>query len=279
MPELPEVETIVRSLSNPVGNTELSIMGRKIIDTAVLWERTLANMKPAEFISRVLHQRVESVCRRGKFIVLGLSKDTMLIHLRMSGDLRVEPITDMNGTNVPIQKHDRMLLVFDNHARLVFNDARKFGRVWLAADPADVLGGLGPEPLAEDLSAERFHQMVLTHQRQLKPLLMDQHFMAGLGNIYTDEALFLARLHPLRRSNSLSISESAALLNAIQSVLKEGIRANGASIDWVYRGGDFQNQFNVYGRKGEVCPVCGTEIQRLLVGQRGTHICPNCQKI
>jgi formamidopyrimidine-DNA glycosylase len=115
-------------------------------------------------------------------------------------------------------------------------------------------------------------------KRLLKPLLLDQSFLAGLGNIYTDEVLHLAKLHPLRRSDNLSKDESRRLLSAIRSTLREGIRRNGASIDWVYRGGDFQNHFRVYGRTGEACPVCGTPITRLVVGQRGTHICEHCQK-
>jgi formamidopyrimidine-DNA glycosylase len=114
-------------------------------------------------------------------------------------------------------------------------------------------------------------------KRQLKPLLLDQSFIAGLGNIYTDEALHLARLHPLSLSNQLAPSQSETLLMAIRSVLEEGIRHNGASIDWVYRGGDFQNHFRAYQRTGQPCLVCGTPILRITLGQRGTHFCPTCQ--
>ena len=173
----------------------------------------------------------------------------------------------------------RSLLVFESRQRLALNDTRKFGRVWLTDDPESVLGVLGPEPLDSALTAERFHAMLQNHRRMLKPLLMDQHFLAGMGNIYTDEALFRARLHPRKISETLTPVQSATLLEGIRGVLIEGIQRNGASIDWVYRGGDFQNHFNVYGRKGENCPVCGTLIERLLVGQRGTHICPSCQRI
>jgi formamidopyrimidine-DNA glycosylase len=120
--------------------------------------------------------------------------------------------------------------------------------------------------------------MLHRRSRQLKPLLMDQGFVAGLGNIYTDEALHLARLHPLALSEQITPGQSARLLAAIREVLGEGIRRNGASIDWVYRGGGYQNHFRVYGRRGSPCLVCGTPIQRLVVGQRGTHICPNCQQ-
>ena len=120
--------------------------------------------------------------------------------------------------------------------------------------------------------------MLTGRQRQLKPLLLDQTFLAGLGNIYTDEALHLAKLHPLRNAGGLSKQESTRLLSAIRKVLSEGIRRNGASIDWVYRGGEYQNHFRVYGREGQPCLMCGTIITRQLVGQRGTHICEKCQK-
>jgi formamidopyrimidine-DNA glycosylase len=133
------------------------------------------------------------------------------------------------------------------------------------------------EPLSEEFSPEWFYSALHHRRRQLKPLLLDQSFLAGLGNIYTDEALHLAKLHPLSLSESLSKKQVNGLWHAIREVLEEGIRRNGASIDWVYRGGDFQNHFRVYGRTGEPCPVCKTPIQRITVGQRGTHFCPHCQ--
>lgn len=278
MPELPEVETIARTLMGTHSGAAFSIVDREIQYALVLWDGTLANQLPGDFTARVKHQSVRSVWRRGKFLVFTLSTDTILIHLRMSGDLRMERIIDETGTEIPLQKHDRLVLVFTSGIRLAFNNPRKFGRVWLVSDPAEILGDLGPEPLDTTLDAECFHGMLQQHKRQLKPLLINQHFLAGMGNIYTDEALYRAKLHPLRRSNTLLKEESASLLDSIRSVLKEGILHNGASIDWVYRGGDFQNHFNVYGRTGEPCPECGTQIKRLVVGQRGTHICPHCQQ-
>ena len=160
---------------------------------------------------------------------------------------------------------------------MVFNDTRKFGRVWLVEDAQSVLGGLGPEPLDESLTGSDFYRMLQKQKRQIKPLLLDQSFLAGLGNIYTDEALFQARIHPLTAACAIQKSEANELLAAIRSVLQEGIQRNGASIDWVYRGGDFQNHFQVYQRDGQPCSRCGTEIQRITVGQRGTHFCPRCQ--
>jgi len=136
---------------------------------------------------------------------------------------------------------------------------------------------LGPEPLDETLTAEAFHRRLTVTHRALKPLLMDQRFLVGLGNIYADEALFYANLHPLRPAHTLTALEASRLLEAIRLVLQEGIRRNGASIDWVYRGGDFQNHFTVYGRAGQPCRRCGTPIQRLRIAQRSAHLCPRCQ--
>ncbi len=219
-------------------------------------------------------QRVVSVDRRGKFLVISLTRDSLLIHLRMSGDMLV-----LADTSVDLPLHTRMVLSFQDGSRLVFNDPRKFGRVWLVEDPAQVTGRLGSEPLDPTLTPKKFHSLIADTHRNLKPLLLDQHFLAGIGNIYCDEALHLAKLHPLRKSDTLSRIESDRLLKAIRSVLTKGIEQNGASIDWVYRGGDFQNHFRVYSRTGEPCPVCGTIIEHLRVGQRSTHICPFCQPI
>jgi formamidopyrimidine-DNA glycosylase len=142
-----------------------------------------------------------------------------------------------------------------------------------------VLGHLGPEPFSREFTAHWLHTALHTKKRQLKPLLLDQTFLAGLGNIYTDEALHRAKLHPVAASDSVTAKQAEALHEAIRKVLKEGIRRNGASIDWAYRGGQFQNYFRVYDREGTACPVCGTEIQKIIVGQRGTHVCPNCQTV
>ena len=277
MPELPEVETITRLLRQGTNERPATLVGCQISSADLLWQRSLAEPNPDEFSRRIVGQSIQKIGRRGKFIVLSLTKSTLLIHLRMSGDMRLEDALDADGNPIPVEKHDRLILNFIDGQRLAFNDTRKFGRVWLVEDTQKVLGGLGPEPLDPQLTPEKFHAMLNNRSRQLKPLLMDQRFLAGMGNIYTDEALFLARLHPLAQSNHLDERDSVRLLEAIQLVLQEGIQRNGASIDWVYRGGEFQNHFHVYGRTGEACLQCGTPIQRLIVGQRGTHICPTCQ--
>lgn len=266
MPELPEVETIARGLYP-------ALVGKTILSADLRCLRTLAEPSPAGFVRRVQGQRITDVTRRAKFLRLHLSKDNLLIHLRMSGDLLIK-----DGDYVP-QKHDRLVLTLSHHSALIFTDPRKFGRVWLTADPDEVLGGLGPEPLDPTLTPQMFCERLHARRRRLKPLLLDQTFIAGLGNIYTDEALHQAGLHPLTPSQCLSTAQAETLLQSIREALETGLRHNGASIDWVYRGGEFQHHFRVYGRDGQPCPVCGATIKRLTIGQRGTHFCPKCQPL
>ncbi len=272
MPELPEVETISRILQHGVAS-QPPVVNRRILDVQLFWARSLAEPSPDEFRRRLTGQEIEKVSRRGKFLVFFLSSDRLLFHLRMSGDLLVR------ASNSLPQPHDRLALELEGDIQLAFNDARKFGRVWLVNDANKVLGTLGPEPLDEAFTAHDLSARLHNTRRQLKPLLLDQTFLAGLGNIYVDEALNMACLHPLTLSNTLSDRQTKLLLESIRSVLQEGIARNGASIDWVYRGGNFQNYFRVYQRTGEPCPKCGTAIARIVVGQRGTHFCPHCQPL
>jgi len=270
VPELPEVETIARNLREGSG-IQPALPGLRVRDAHLFWERTLACPSVDEFYQRLPGQMVEKVWRRGKFLVLSLNQDHLLIHLRMSGDLLVE------GEHDPVAPHHRLLVRFDAPYRLAFNDPRKFGRVWLLDSTEEIFLSLGPEPLGEEFTADALYSRLMERHRQLKPLLLDQSFIAGLGNIYTDEALHRAGLHPLMLSDQVSPEQAHRLWEGIRLVLEEGIRRNGASIDWVYRGGDFQNYFRVYQRTGNPCPVCGTPVERIVVGQRGTHYCPHCQ--
>ena len=264
MPELPEVETIARKLKP-------ELVDKTILEANLRWPRTLAYPSAKKFKEQIKGQKILRIGRRAKYLDISLSEFKLLIHLRMSGDLFIK-----EGKIKP-EKHDRLILKLTGDKSLVFNDTRKFGRVWLTANPENVLGKLGPEPLSRDFTSQWLHAALHTRSRQLKPLLLDQTFLAGLGNIYTDEALHIAKLHPLAVSDSLTTEQTQALQDAVRKVLKEGIRRNGASIDWVYRGGEFQNHFRVYDREGKPCPVCGTQIERIVVGQRSTHYCPKCQ--
>ncbi|HEX2696987.1 MAG TPA: DNA-formamidopyrimidine glycosylase, partial [Anaerolineales bacterium] len=250
MPELPEVETIARKLRP-------DLIGKTILEADLRWARTLATPSAKKFKEQIRGQKIKDVSRRAKFLNLQLSNYHLFVHLRMSGDLSIKE------SKIKPEKHDRLILSLSGDQSLVFNDTRKFGRVWLTDQIQDVLGDLGPEPLSKEFTAQWLYEALHSRRRQLKPLLLDQTFLAGLGNIYTDEALHTAKLHPLKLSDSVTPKQAGRLHAAIQSILEEGIRRNGASIDWAYRGGEFQNHFRVYGREGEACPVCRTKIQRL----------------
>lgn len=270
MPELPEVETIARSIAPDV-------TGRIVISADLRWARTVATPSPKKFREQIKGQRILGVTRRAKYLILELEDYNLLIHLRMSGDIAIRT------GKIKAEKHDRLLLALKGgrgeESHLAFNDTRKFGRVWLTDQPEAILGKLGPEPLGKEFTPQWLYENLRKRNRQLKPLLLDQTFLAGIGNIYADESLHMAKLHPLKLSNSVTLKQATALREAVKSVLQEGIRRNGASIDWVYRGGEYQNHFRVYGREGSPCFVCGTEIQKTTVGQRGTHFCPKCQPL
>ncbi len=270
MPELPEVETISRVLREG-GPDSPPLLGRVIVGSDLLWQRTLVYPTPDEFADRIMGQIIEDIGRRGKYLLLRLDTDTLLFHLRMSGDLVLESAGEPPGI------HHRLTLDLDNGNRLAFNDTRKFGRVWLVSDPKEILGSLGPEPLGTDFTPEVLFGGLNSRRRQIKPLLLDQTFLAGMGNIYVDEALHRAKIHPLTISNQIDREGSDQLWGSIRRVLEDGINRNGTSFDWVYRGGDFQNYLRVYQRTGETCPECGTLIERIIVGQRSTHICTTCQ--
>ncbi len=270
MPELPEVETIVRSLRQP-------LVGRTFADVEVSWSRTVATPSPAELAARLPGQRVEAIGRRGKYLVFSLSRgrelaDTLLIHLKMSGWLRLAPADE------PVHKHVRAILSLDDGRQLRFRDMRKFGRLYLVADPDEVVGHLGPEPLAKDFSPAELGRLLQKRSRQIKPLLLDQTFLAGVGNIYADESLFRAGLDPRRRANSLSEPEIERLYHGVCQVLSQAIKHGGTDLgNGVYRRGSHREQLRVYGRTEEPCLVCGTPISRIRLGQRSTHFCPRCQ--
>jgi formamidopyrimidine-DNA glycosylase len=269
VPELPEVETIVRELRP-------HIVGQTIRDASVDWARILAD--PAEDIEAfrrgVRGRRIEDVWRRGKFVGLTLSGGRyLLIHLRMSGRLTLSP------TGRPEHLRVRFAL---SAGELYFYCQRKFGRVWLVADPAQVVGDLGPEPLSPDLTAERFAELLRRRRGMIKPLLLNQRFIAGLGNIYVDEALYRARVHPCRTADRLSAEEVACLYAAIREVLAQALEHHGTTFDGIFvrpqgEEGRQQEGLLVYGQAGQPCARCGTPIERIVVGGRGTHLCSHCQ--
>ena len=273
MPELPEVETTV-SLLRP------RLAGRRIRAVEVAWSRTLGGRSPAEFRRRVVGCRIAGLRRRAKFIVLDLERDgrpagALLCHLRMSGRLYLE------RAGVDAGVYRRVSLTLDRGV-LHFVDVRKFGRLSFHADPRRAFAKLGVEPLGAEFTPEWLRRGLSGRRRMIKPLLLDQSFVAGLGNIYVDEALHRARIHPLRRSDRLDRAAAERLHCEIRRTLGEAIAREGSSFDRFYRTpegqpGSYQHQFRVYGRDGEPCRVCGRTIKRIVVAQRGTHVCTRCQ--
>ncbi|MBL8858049.1 MAG: bifunctional DNA-formamidopyrimidine glycosylase/DNA-(apurinic or apyrimidinic site) lyase [Planctomycetes bacterium] len=271
MPELPEVETVVR-LIRP------KLVGRTITGAEVHWRRTVV---ARAFEERVVGARIVAVRRRAKYIVVDLARrgrcaGAILAHLRMTGRMHVEKRA---VESVPYAKVE---LALDDGRVLHFVDVRKFGRFEFTADVEARLARIGPEPLEEEFTAAWLQDGLRARRRLLKPLLLDQSFVAGLGNIYVDEALHRAGLHPLARSERVNPEQSARLRAEIRAVLAEAIEREGSSFDTFYRTpegnpGGYQDQFRVYGRDGKPCRACGTTIVRLVVGQRGTHVCTVCQ--
>lgn len=270
MPELPEVETVARGL-------RASLTGRTIIGVQVYWARSIVPPDPSAFARRLAGQTVTDVERRGKWVVITLrGGDTLLVHLRMSGRLILsgEPFD---------HRHLRVLCSLNDGGQLCFFDQRKFGRLVLTSDPQKMLGDLGPEPLEDDFTAERLGEMLRRRRGRIKPLLLNQRFLAGLGNIYADEALWRAGIHPLRQADTLTPVEVQRLHQGIGTVLQAAIDGGGTTLpDAGYqqadgRSGEFAGQLAVYGRAGQPCPRCRADIERIRVNQRGTHFCPCCQ--
>ena len=273
MPELPEVETIARSL-RAGGMTGEPIINRQITSVDLFNPNTLVfNGTPAECSAALNGRVIRSVDRRAKYINIATDGPRILIHLRMSGDLRLE-----TEDGHEIQKHDRLVIHFADGTRLAFNDVRKFGRVWVTDDPDSVLGELGVEPLGDEFTAEKLRGLLSKKRVPIKTALLDQHLIAGIGNIYADESLFAAGIRPDRPACSVTADECARLRDCIRETLTAAIAHNGSSFDWAYKGGHFQNEFKVYQKENTPCPVCGTTIQRIVINQRGTHFCPKCQR-
>ncbi len=339
MPELPEVETIVRGLRSPlIGRrfTGVRIGWGKIVATPAVVTHPLAldyhripcsqesermrqvthplalnyhripcpqesermrqvthplaldyhripcpqeseRMGQEEFERYLVGREVLDVKRRGKYIICHLSGGGALIfHLRMTGRLQVV------SASQPLDRHDHLILSLDDGNELRFNNVRKLGRVYLVRDEDEVVGGLGPEPLDDGFTPTDFADLLSGRRGMIKPLLLNQSFIAGIGNIYANEALFVARIHPKRKADSLTGEEIERLYHAIREVLRQGIENRGTTLrhyrDARGREGRNQDLLQVYGRAGQPCPRCGTPIERTVVGGRGTFFCPKCQR-
>jgi formamidopyrimidine-DNA glycosylase len=271
VPELPEVETLACQLNH-------LLSGKRFAEPTVLWSGSLAQPSAEELVKELPGRRIRSIDRRGKFIRFHLSDGlSLLVHLRMSGHLQVCSTSDL------ADPYARVIMPLTDGQSLVFSDTRKFGRMWLTQDPLQLLCSLGPEPLADEFTIDTLAKILRPHRGALKPLLLNQRVLAGLGNIYTDEILFRAGLHPLRPANGLQQTEVEDLHSSIRAVLQRAVSCRGTTLederyrDAEGRPGDNAANLCVYQRDGEPCPACGTVIGRMIVGGRGTHYCPRCQ--
>ncbi len=314
MPELPEVEYTARQL-------RVTVVGKVLRDASVFWERTIGHPDVADFLAEIAGRTIEGVRRRGKFLLLDLSGDLFVsIHRRMTGNFLLLPAgwqidtslreTDPAVWNVkgptfvetcPVSEQEggvatqpvtlsqtlycRVCFNFTDGTRLLFTDPRKFGRVelWPRNRTHEAFAGLGPEPFEAEFTPEQFAQALRRRKTSIKQALLAQDLVVGVGNIYADEALFYASIHPLRRTHTLTDSEIRLLHEGIITVLKNGIEHGGTSFndyrDLWGEAGDNYNHVSVYQQDGKPCPRCGSAIERIVVAQRSTHFCPTCQKL
>jgi len=269
MPELPEVETIKNELLPWV-------VGQSFTQVNILDTELVCGGSDEEVRHGLIGQKVESLERRGKYLIFHLSNGrSLVIHLRMTGVLLLNP--------KEVERYARAVFHFSNGHRLVFSDRRRLGLMWLVDDADTVVCKLGPEPLGESFTPGILGQRLSRHHIPVKAALLDQRIVAGIGNMYADEALFAARIHPLRKADALSPAEVQTLHNCICRVLGAGIGSKGASVDTYVRPegelGTAHFDFKVAHKGGEPCPVCGSTIERVLVQNRGTCFCPRCQPL
>ncbi|MBI5582479.1 MAG: bifunctional DNA-formamidopyrimidine glycosylase/DNA-(apurinic or apyrimidinic site) lyase [Deltaproteobacteria bacterium] len=272
MPELPEVETIVRGLRR-------ILIGKKISSVRVRSEKVLG--WPSRRFRKALEgASIREIGRKGKFILIAFDRDLLLVtHLRMTGQFLRVP------REQAVDKHTHVIFDLEpGSLQLRYRDVRKFGRlgVLTGEEPTiPLLKGLGPDAL--EISAEAFFRNLQQKKRAIKPLLLDQTFLSGLGNIYVDESLYRARIHPLTRADALRRDQVRELHRHMRRILDQAIKAKGTTVS-DYRGpegivGGFQRYLRVYGRAGEFCRICGSPIRKSRVGGRGTHTCPGCQPL
>ncbi|TCS83563.1 DNA-formamidopyrimidine glycosylase [Tepidibacillus fermentans] len=274
MPELPEVETVRRGL-------ELVIVGKKIKDIQVYYPKIIRSPQDTEqFKFLLIGQVIQSIGRRGKYLLFHLTDDTLVSHLRMEGKYIYT-----ENPNEPYDKHTHVIFSFTDGSQLRYRDVRKFGTMDVVKrDGETELEGikkLGQEPIDPEFNLERFKKQVKQRMAPIKQILLNQEIISGLGNIYVDDSLALSKIHPLRSGKSLTDDEIANLIMSMKQVLEKAIEKGGSTIrsfESFYGRGSMQDHLIVYGRTGKPCIVCGTPIEKIRVAGRGTHFCPHCQK-
>ena len=268
MPELPEVETVVLSIRD-------QLVGQNFININVHWPKVLFNFSKQDFLDNLVRRNITNVHRRAKFIVLSFDKDILAIHLRMTGKLYFAD----SKTN---EKHISASMELDNGQQLVFEDIRKFGRFYYYTSQDFLDKKLGIEPLGDSFTAEWLIENLRCKKRMIKALLLDQRIIAGLGNIYVDECLWQSGIHPETRSNKIQKKNIRFLCESIKNTLQSSITARGTTVvNFSFlngKTGKFSNQLQVFGKDGQPCVICTTEIKKKRVAGRGTHFCPRCQK-
>jgi formamidopyrimidine-DNA glycosylase len=267
MPELPEVQSTVDYLAERV-------LGLTILSAHIFWPKTIAKSSPASFNKSLQGTTITELFRRGKFVGMelhGREKYYLFTHLRMSGSL------DVLSDEIPLGKHDRVTIALSNGKSIRFNDTRKFGRMYLTQSREAFDDRLGIEPLSDEFTPNYLYELLHQRKTRIKPLLLNQALIAGLGNIYVDECLWKAQIHPTTTAQRISKQKIFALHTAIQETLREAISLAGTDFgDGVVQDGMYSPK--VYGREDEPCHRCGDTIIRTVVAQRGTHLCRRCQR-
>lgn len=274
MPELPEVETVIRALKK-------SIVGKQIKSVIILCPKIVEYPDINKFKKFLNNEKITSISRRGKYLIFHLDHWDLISHLRMEGNY--EYFNEAGN----ISKHTHLIFIFSDNSELQYCDTRKFGRMVLLEKNRGLsyrgISKLGPEPLSDEFNLFDFKTAISNSKRAIKPLLLEQRIVAGLGNIYVDEVLWKAKIHPQKRANTLSKKEIVILRLSIINILSSAVKVGGTTIRSYFNNfseaGGYQNFLKVYGKKGCPCSRCGTIISKIKVEKRGTHFCPYCQRL
>ncbi|MFD2446302.1 DNA-formamidopyrimidine glycosylase [Bacillus sp. CGMCC 1.16607] len=274
MPELPEVETVRKTL-------EKLVLNKTIERVTVTWAKMVKSpTEVVQFTDALKGQTINEISRRGKFLIFYTDDFALVSHLRMEGKYAVYPNSE------PVDKHTHVIFYFTDGTELRYKDVRKFGTMHLYKKGTEFeippLDDLGPEPFSKEFTVEYLYRKLQKTNRKIKPALLDQKIVVGLGNIYVDEALFRSKIHPEMIANQVNLKQVKVLHQEIINTLREAVQKGGSTIrSYVNSQGEigmFQLELFVYGRKGEECKNCGQDLEKTVVGGRGTHFCPNCQR-